>query len=71
MLFVKLALFQRHWYTFSPHIHTYVLNDSLGYRHEPFQHCPQGESHKHGKCWCDSSQNFGERKQPSIQFLAQ
>lgn len=30
-----------------------------GYRHEPFQHCPQGDSHARGKCWCDASQNFG------------
>ncbi|KAK0240114.1 glycosyltransferase family 15 protein [Armillaria nabsnona] len=28
------------------------------YRHEPFQHCPQGDAHKRGKCWCDSTQNF-------------
>lgn len=32
---------------------------SLGYRHEPFQHCPQGAAHKQGKCWCDESENFG------------
>ncbi|KAN0133778.1 glycosyltransferase family 15 protein [Lactarius tabidus] len=25
----------------------------VGYRHEPFQHCPLAESHKRGKCWCD------------------
>jgi hypothetical protein len=31
----------------------------IGYRHEPFQHCPQGDAHKRGKCWCDPSQNFG------------
>ncbi|KAJ7905508.1 glycosyltransferase family 15 protein [Mycena olivaceomarginata] len=30
----------------------------IGYRHEPFQHCPQGEAHKKGKCWCDPQQNF-------------
>ncbi|KDR81624.1 hypothetical protein GALMADRAFT_263909 [Galerina marginata CBS 339.88] len=35
----------------------HFFND-IGYRHEPFQHCPQGEAHKRGKCWCDSSQNF-------------
>jgi alpha 1,2-mannosyltransferase len=35
----------------------YFFND-IGYRHEPFQHCPQGESHKRGKCWCDPGQNF-------------
>jgi alpha 1,2-mannosyltransferase len=36
----------------------HFFND-IGYRHEPFQHCPQGESHKRGKCWCDPAQNFG------------
>ncbi|KJA27199.1 glycosyltransferase family 15 protein [Hypholoma sublateritium FD-334 SS-4] len=35
----------------------HFFND-VGYRHEPFQHCPQGESHKRGKCWCDETQNF-------------
>lgn len=30
----------------------------IGYRHEPFQHCPQGEAHKRGKCWCDEKDNF-------------
>jgi len=25
----------------------------IGYRHEPFQHCPVDESHRRGKCWCD------------------
>ncbi|KAJ8078794.1 hypothetical protein PM082_013077 [Marasmius tenuissimus] len=30
----------------------------IGYKHEPFQHCPQGESHSQGKCWCDPTQNF-------------
>lgn len=38
----------------------HFFND-IGYRHEPFQHCPQGESHKRGKCWCDPAQNFGKR----------
>ncbi|KAF8954339.1 glycosyltransferase family 15 protein [Flammula alnicola] len=32
--------------------------DDIGYRHEPYQHCPQGEAHQKGKCWCDSAQNF-------------
>jgi len=30
----------------------------IGYRHEPFQRCPQSDSHKRGKCWCDASENF-------------
>jgi alpha 1,2-mannosyltransferase len=33
----------------------------IGYRHEPFGHCPTGELHSRGKCWCDQEQdNFGE-----------
>ncbi|PPQ78267.1 hypothetical protein CVT25_011726, partial [Psilocybe cyanescens] len=36
----------------------HFFND-IGYRHEPFEHCPQGESHKRGKCSCDSPDNFG------------
>ena len=32
----------------------------IGYRHEPFQHCPQGEEHSRGKCWCAENENFGE-----------
>lgn len=32
--------------------------DDIGYRHEPFQHCPQGAAHSRGKCWCDINNNF-------------
>lgn len=32
----------------------------IGYRHEPFQHCPQGEEHARGKCWCSEKENFGK-----------
>ncbi|KAI0375003.1 glycosyltransferase family 15 protein [Pilatotrama ljubarskyi] len=35
----------------------HFFND-IGYRHNPFQHCPQGELHKKGKCWCNPSENF-------------
>ncbi|KAF8238655.1 glycosyltransferase family 15 protein [Tricholoma matsutake] len=35
----------------------HFFND-IGYRHEPFQHCPQEPSHSKGRCWCDSTQNF-------------
>ncbi|KAF9454503.1 glycosyltransferase family 15 protein [Macrolepiota fuliginosa MF-IS2] len=35
----------------------HFFND-IGYRHEPFQHCPQGDAHKRGKCWCDEGENF-------------
>ncbi|KAI0093952.1 glycosyltransferase family 15 protein [Irpex rosettiformis] len=30
----------------------------IGYRHNPFQHCPQGDAHSRGKCWCDPKDNF-------------
>jgi len=32
--------------------------EDIGYRHAPFQHCPQGASHSKGKCWCDANDNF-------------
>ncbi|KAH9856986.1 glycosyltransferase family 15 protein [Lenzites betulinus] len=35
----------------------HFFND-IGYRHNPFQHCPQGEAHKKGKCWCNPQDNF-------------
>ena len=46
----------------------------IGYRHEPFQHCPQGADHAKGKCWCDINDNFGKylfqcRPEASLIFL--
>ncbi|KAJ8078792.1 hypothetical protein PM082_013075 [Marasmius tenuissimus] len=38
----------------------HFFND-IGYRHEPFQHCPQGELHNKGKCWCDPKVNVDYR----------
>ncbi|KAI1795770.1 glycosyltransferase family 15 protein [Ganoderma leucocontextum] len=35
----------------------HFFND-IGYRHNPFQHCPQGDLHKKGKCWCNPKENF-------------
>ncbi|KAJ7854908.1 glycosyltransferase family 15 protein [Mycena leptocephala] len=32
--------------------------NEIGYRHEPFQHCPQGPAHSRGKCECDITNNF-------------
>jgi len=29
----------------------------VGYRHEPFQHCPVDDIHRRGKCWCDQTQD--------------
>jgi len=42
---------------FAPKEKIHFFND-IGYRHEPFQHCPQGEAHSRGMCWCDPNQNF-------------
>jgi len=30
----------------------------IGYRHSVFQHCPQGDLHRKGKCWCEEHDNF-------------
>ena len=46
----------------------HFFND-IGYRHEPFQHCPQGEAHSKGKCWCSEKDNFGELIIVSYPFL--
>ncbi|KAK7693374.1 hypothetical protein QCA50_002942 [Cerrena zonata] len=35
----------------------HFFND-IGYKHNPFQHCPQGDAHSKGKCWCDPGDNF-------------
>ncbi|KAJ7109391.1 glycosyltransferase family 15 protein [Mycena epipterygia] len=35
----------------------HFFND-IGYRHEPFQHCPTAAAHAKGKCWCDDTQSF-------------
>ncbi|KAF7317718.1 Glycosyltransferase family 15 protein [Mycena kentingensis (nom. inval.)] len=32
--------------------------DDIGYRHEPFQHCPQEPMHSKGECECDIKDNF-------------
>jgi len=32
--------------------------NEIGYRHDPFQHCPQGDAHQAGKCWCEAKDNF-------------
>lgn len=31
----------------------------IGYRHSPFQHCPQGSDWRKGHCSCDPNDNFG------------
>ena len=36
----------------------HFFND-IGYRHDPFQRCPQGALHQQGKCYCDPSDSFG------------
>lgn len=31
----------------------------IGYRHPPFQHCPQGEEWRKGRCSCNPRDSFG------------
>lgn len=31
----------------------------VGYRHDPFQHCPNGDEWKKGRCSCDPKDSFG------------
>lgn len=33
-----------------------------------FQHCPQGEVHTKGKCWCDPKKSFGELLSSAVIF---
>ncbi|KIY45679.1 glycosyltransferase family 15 protein, partial [Fistulina hepatica ATCC 64428] len=33
----------------------------IGYRHEPFQHCPQGDLHTRGHCTCKKYDNIDHR----------
>ncbi|TFK37627.1 glycosyltransferase family 15 protein [Crucibulum laeve] len=47
---IALALFAR-----KEQIHFF---DDIGYQHAPFQHCPQGDTHTNGNCWCDITNNF-------------
>ncbi|KAG9048687.1 alpha 1,2-mannosyltransferase 2.4.1 [Tulasnella sp. UAMH 9824] len=35
----------------------HFFND-IGYKHDPFMHCPTGLPHTKGKCWCDQKENF-------------
>lgn len=30
----------------------------IGYKHSVFQHCPQGDEHTRGRCWCNPQDNF-------------
>jgi len=32
--------------------------EPIGYRHNPFIHCPEGDLHTKGKCWCNVHDNF-------------
>ncbi|KAF8701399.1 hypothetical protein AX14_000466 [Amanita brunnescens Koide BX004] len=35
--------------------------DDIGYKHIPFQHCPQGDIHQKGRCRCDPDDSFDYR----------
>ncbi|KAG8737510.1 alpha 1,2-mannosyltransferase 2.4.1 [Ceratobasidium sp. 414] len=32
--------------------------ENIGYRHNPFEHCPTGRLHTQNKCWCDEARTF-------------
>lgn len=36
--------------------------EEIGYRHEPFYHCPKGKSHRLGACKCDFVDNMDYQK---------
>lgn len=40
--------------------------EDIGYRHEPFQHCPQGDAWVRGRCSCNPSDNFGRHLDPLL-----
>jgi alpha 1,2-mannosyltransferase len=42
---------------FLPKENLHFFNE-IGYRHDPFQHCPQGELHVAGRCSCNPEDNF-------------
>ena len=44
---------------FAPKTAIHFFRD-IGYRHEPFQHCPQGNLYKEGSCSCKRYDNIGE-----------
>ncbi|KAG8916292.1 alpha 1,2-mannosyltransferase 2.4.1, partial [Tulasnella sp. 408] len=33
-------------------------SSDIGYKHDPFMHCPTGLAHTKGKCWCDQKESF-------------
>jgi alpha 1,2-mannosyltransferase len=41
----------------------HFFND-IGYRHPPFQHCPQGEAWSKRRCSCNPSDSFGTYNLP-------
>ncbi|TRM62896.1 glycosyltransferase family 15 protein [Schizophyllum amplum] len=45
---------------FAPKTAIHFFRD-VGYRHEPFQHCPQGETYKQGSCTCKRWDNIDYR----------
>ncbi|KAF9005662.1 glycosyltransferase family 15 protein [Cyathus striatus] len=44
---------------FARHDQIHFFRD-IGYRHDPFQHCPSGETWSQGRCACDPRDSFGK-----------
>ncbi|EJD42576.1 glycosyltransferase family 15 protein [Auricularia subglabra TFB-10046 SS5] len=48
----------------------HFFND-IGYRHEPYQHCPQGDAHVRGRCMCIEKNTFDTSRFSCLkQFLS-
>ncbi|KAJ7717048.1 glycosyltransferase family 15 protein [Mycena metata] len=50
---------------FAPRDQLHFFTD-VGYRHQPFQHCPQGADWKENKCTCDQADTLDYRQQSCI-----
>ncbi|KAJ7292879.1 glycosyltransferase family 15 protein [Mycena rebaudengoi] len=50
---------------FAPRHKLHFFKD-IGYRHPPFQHCPQGADWEKGKCTCDKTDTLDYRDQSCI-----
>ncbi|KAJ7751529.1 glycosyltransferase family 15 protein [Mycena maculata] len=40
--------------------------EDIGYRHDPFQHCPQQPARDQGRCECDRSNNYDRKVWPCL-----
>lgn len=53
---------------FAPKDQLHFFRD-IGYRHKPFQHCPNGDDWTRGKCECRSSDTLGVYGYPEFERM--